>query len=208
MTYSGSWEHEMFPAYVRPGFSHLPSQDLDSSLTHMFWSVPRWRCEGNFLKISNVFSFLYATLSSLIIYLANSIHLGLLKLSTLSQLRECWTLSSPSLNCGRKFSSWSWGNYRAHLICFPSPKDHSLVLPVFQHLKSIVSNILSKLLDILCWRKVKVYEEILWDYVNILFSNIFLFNGFSIHWLFLFISSIAMMVENSDFLTIISSTFF
>lgn len=113
----------MFPAYVRPGFSHLPSQDLDNSLTHMFWSVPRWRCEGNPLKIFNMLSFFYAALSSLILYLANSIHLGLLKLSTLSQLRECWTLNSSFLNRGRKFFSWSWGNYRAHLICFPSPKD-------------------------------------------------------------------------------------
>lgn len=150
-------------------------------------------------------------LSPLSYFILQSIHLGLLKLSTLSQLKECWTLSSPSLNCGRKISSWSWSNYRACFMCFPSPKDHSLVLPVFQHLKSIVSNILSKLLDVLCWRinygwKWKSMRRYLRLCKYSVLQHIFI-QWFS-HPLTILISSIAMMVENSDFLTIIPSTFF
>ena len=212
MTYSGSWEHEMFPAYVRPGFFHPLSQDLDGFLTYMYRSVPRWRCEESLLKLSKVLSPLCTALSSLILYLANPIHLGLLKFSTLSlQLSGCWTLSSPFLNCGRNFPPCSkLGQLQGSPYLFPFFQESlfcSACFPTFETycFKFLVWTFTCFMLKGKLWLKTKVYEEILWYYVNTLFSNIFLFNGFRIHWLFLFISSIAMMFGNSDFLTICHS---
>lgn len=214
MTYSGSWEHKMFPAYVRPRFLYLPSQDLDSFLPHMYWSIPRW-CEQSLLKVFKVLSLLCIALSSLILYLSNCIYLGLLKFSTLSlQLSECWTLSSPSLNCGRNFSPCSklgqlWGSP----YLFPFSQESLFCSPCFPTFemycfKFLVQTFTHFMLKGKLWLETKMYEEILWCYVNIVFSSIFLFSGFSIHWLFLFISCVAMMVANNDCLFIIPSTLF
>lgn len=181
MTYSGFWEHERFPAYVRLGFFHLFSQDLESFLTHTD-QHPDEDVRGIVWRSSkcSLFSLpckFYMTWPPQILNFVSSTWR---MLDSEFVLFVLWQEILHEVN---------WGNYRTHLICFPSLKDNSLVLPVFQHLKSIVSSILFKFLDVLCWRVNYGCEQKsmrrLRDYVNILLSNIFLFNDFSIHRLFL-----------------------
>lgn len=88
-------------------------------------------------------------LSFLELYLANSSSLGLSQiLESLSQEihQALCRFLLPALQTGHPLQAVSWGNCRAHLICFPSPRDHFPLLLDVQYFKTIASHILSSFL--------------------------------------------------------------
>lgn len=155
----------MFPAYVRPGFSHLPSQDLDSFLTHMFWSVPRWRCERDVLKIPNLLSLLYATLSSLILYLAKYPPWPPQALNTVSTQRMLDSeFSLPELWQENLFMKLKQLQGLLHVFPFSQrPLSCSACLPTSEKycFKYFVQTFRCFMLKDKLWLEVKVNEEIL-----------------------------------------------
>lgn len=62
-------------------------------------------------------------------------------LCLLNSLSAGFDLDPHFLYCCLKIASKqkNQGNQMSHLVCFPSLRDHNLVLPVFQCLKIIIS---------------------------------------------------------------------
>lgn len=159
MSYSGYWQHEMFSAWVRAGFFHLLSYDVDSFLTHMYWSVQRERCEGSLPKISKVLSLSSSLFSmllswdSLVLHPENSVHLSLKFSTSSSQLRRMLDPEFSLLKVWQEILSMQWVGAITGLTSFVSllSRITFLVFSVFQCLKSVVLNVLSKFLQVLCW---------------------------------------------------------
>ena len=108
-------------------------------------SYIQWYCE----YCADLGGFLYKDPSSPLVCPANPHHLNFLNSSLcLINSQDHQSLFS-FLICTTQIRITSWhkpGAYGAHLICFPSFKDHNPVLSVVSCLKAVVSYVLSSVL--------------------------------------------------------------
>lgn len=140
--HSGRWERELFPDLWSSGIFLVYSFPMILAMSSWSFTVD-WR--GLFW--GSLEPFLCAVLSSVALCPRKTGFLGLLELWSLSlQFSKTSGLclgSFPALQTWNCFHTVNWGNCSAHLVYFPSLRDHSPSVPIIQCPKGVVSYIFS-----------------------------------------------------------------